>query len=83
MTALGLRRCDDCPPVASRRPVSGHIATDLLREAARRVRYTLSVWRQRMRDRNDLARFDERMLADIGLTPGDRDFLVNKPFWRE
>ena len=30
-----------------------------------------------------LARLDERMLHDIGLTRADRDFLVNKPFWRE
>lgn len=83
MTSIQFQPCDGCPPLASRQPASGHIATDLLREAARRILYTLRTWRRRVRDRNDLARFDERMLADIGLTPADRDFLVNKSFWRE
>ena len=41
------------------------------------------VWRERIRGRIDSARLDERMLTDIGLTQADRDFLVNKPFWRE
>jgi uncharacterized protein YjiS (DUF1127 family) len=46
----------------------------------------LRLWRRRQRERRDLARFaqlDDRMLADIGLTRGDAEFLVNKPFWRE
>jgi uncharacterized protein YjiS (DUF1127 family) len=83
MTAIDLRPCDGCPPAASRRPVSSHIAIDLLREAVRRAVHTLRLWRRRARERNELARLNEHMLADIGLTPADRDFLVNKPFWRE
>jgi uncharacterized protein YjiS (DUF1127 family) len=93
LTAIHYQPCDDCPPMASRQsasrqsasrqPVSQQTAVDLLDEAARRVVYTLRQWRERIRGRNDLAQLDERALADIGLTPGDRDFLVNKPFWRE
>jgi uncharacterized protein YjiS (DUF1127 family) len=83
MASIPLQPCAGCPPVASRQPVSRHAHTDVLGEAARRILYTLSVWRERIRGRNDLARLDARALADIGLTPGDRDFLVNKPFWRE
>ena len=45
---------------------AGHAT--LLGEAARRILHTLRLWRERIRGRNDLARLDERMLADIGLT---------------
>ena len=88
MNSIHLQPCDGCPPlasshVASRQKVSQQTAIDLLDEAARRVLYTLRLWRERVRGRNDLARLDMRALADIGLTPADRDFLVNKPFWRE
>ena len=30
-----------------------------------------------------LAALDDRMLRDIGLSRADREFLANKPFWRE
>lgn len=48
-----------------------------------RVLATLREWRRRIRDREQLARFDERMLQDIGLTRADAEFLGDKPFWRE
>jgi len=69
--------------VAAHQPAARHPTLDLLGEAVRRVLYTFGLWRKRVRERNELAGLDERSLADIGLTPGDRDFLVNKPFWRE
>jgi uncharacterized protein YjiS (DUF1127 family) len=47
------------------------------------VRATLSKWRQRKNGRLELARLDERMLGDIGLTFADADYEINKPFWRE
>jgi uncharacterized protein YjiS (DUF1127 family) len=43
----------------------------------------LREWRRRSRDRAELARLDNRMLQDIGLTRGDAEFLINKPFWKE
>ena len=48
-----------------------------------RVLWTLREWRQRARDRSQLAQLDDRMLRDIGLTRADAEFLSNKPFWRE
>jgi len=43
----------------------------------------IRLWRQRARDRALLARFDGRMLRDIGLTPADVMREINRPFWRE
>jgi len=78
MTAIHLQPSD-----GHSRPVSRQGAANLLGEAARRIAYTLSLWRERLRARDELSRLDERSLRDIGLTTADRDFLVNKPFWRE
>ena len=78
MTSIPFQPRDGCP-----RPVLRHTAADLLGEAARRVLFTLNLWRERVRGRNELARLDLRALQDIGLTPADRDFLLNKPFWRD
>ena len=35
------------------------------------------------RERDQLSRMDDRMLADIGLTRADAKYLSDKPFWRE
>ena len=53
-----------------------------LRQALSRTLATLREWRRRSRDRAELARFDERMLRDIGISPGDVWREINKPFWR-
>jgi len=47
------------------------------------VRVVLREWRLRKNGRLELARFDERMLRDIGLTRVDADWEINRPFWRE
>jgi uncharacterized protein YjiS (DUF1127 family) len=47
------------------------------------MRAVLREWRQRKNGRLELARFDERMLRDIGLTRVDADWEINRPFWRE
>jgi uncharacterized protein YjiS (DUF1127 family) len=60
------------------RPASGRVG-----QAARGLLASLHEWRRRARDRADLAGLDNRMLADIGLTRADAEFLINKPFWRE
>jgi len=60
-----------------------HAALDALSDAALWVLATLRQWRRRSRDRAELATLDHRMLRDIGLTEGEREFLANKPFWRE
>ena len=47
------------------------------------ARATLREWRRRKNGRLELARLDERMLRDIGLTCVDADYEINRPFWRE
>jgi len=46
------------------------------------VHATMQGWRQRSRERAELARLDDRMLRDIGMTRGDVWQEINKPFWR-
>jgi len=53
-----------------------------LRQALSRTLALLREWRRRSRDRAELARFAERMLRDIGISPGDVWHEINKPFWR-
>jgi uncharacterized protein YjiS (DUF1127 family) len=43
----------------------------------------LREWRWREKGRLELARLDERMLRDIGLTRAEADNEIKKPFWRE
>jgi uncharacterized protein YjiS (DUF1127 family) len=39
-------------------------------------------WHERIRQRHALARLDDRILRDIGLSPADVEGEVSKPFWR-
>jgi uncharacterized protein YjiS (DUF1127 family) len=39
-------------------------------------------WRDRVRQRKMLARLDDRLLSDIGLSRSDVEREVQKPFWR-
>jgi uncharacterized protein YjiS (DUF1127 family) len=47
------------------------------------VRVALREWRRRRNGRLELARLDERMLRDIGLTRVEAEYEINQPFWRE
>jgi uncharacterized protein YjiS (DUF1127 family) len=51
--------------------------------AAPRLFGALREWRRRSKGRAQLATLDDRMLADIGVSRADAEFLANKPFWRE
>ncbi|MDQ7246516.1 DUF1127 domain-containing protein [Dongia sedimenti] len=42
----------------------------------------LAVGHERRRERLALARLDDRMLRDIGLTAADVEGEVTKPFWK-
>lgn len=42
----------------------------------------VAVWRQRLRQRRQLARLDDALLKDIGLTRCDAEMESAKPFWR-
>jgi uncharacterized protein YjiS (DUF1127 family) len=55
----------------------------LLAVSLARVAAILREWRQRSRDRAQLAVLDERMLRDIGISRGDVLGEINKPFWRK
>jgi len=43
---------------------------------------TFHLWRQRYRDRRELARWTERDLHDIGVSRSDIAHEIEKPFWR-
>ncbi|HJQ57696.1 MAG TPA: DUF1127 domain-containing protein [Vineibacter sp.] len=40
------------------------------------------LWRQRSRDRAELARLTHRDARDLGLDPGMITYEASKPFWR-
>ncbi len=42
----------------------------------------IGTWRQRNRERRELALLDERSLHDLGLNSGNVEFEASKPFWR-
>lgn len=43
---------------------------------------TLLLWKRRIVSRHQLARLDERLLADAGISLYERQIEVSKPFWR-
>ena len=43
---------------------------------------TFHVWRQRQRDRRQLAELSERERHDVGLSWSDVVYEAEKPFWR-
>lgn len=47
-----------------------------------RLLATLLLWHQRARTRHQLAQLDERLLADAGITTGERAAELARPFWR-
>ncbi|MBD9413594.1 DUF1127 domain-containing protein [Pseudomonas sp. PDM16] len=47
-----------------------------------RVLGTLLLWQRRISSRRELARLDERLLADAGISTYDRSVEISKPFWR-
>jgi uncharacterized protein YjiS (DUF1127 family) len=43
---------------------------------------TLHVWRERLRQRHELAQWSDRDLHDVGLSRSDIVYESEKPFWR-
>ncbi len=81
MTSIPLHSCHEADDAPRREAVAA--LNDASDWVAHRVVATLREWRRRIRDRGELARLDDCTLRDIGLTRGDAEFLINKPFWRE
>lgn len=48
-----------------------------------RLTAKLRTWRQRKRERAELARMSQAELHDIGVSSADRWKEISKPFWRE
>ncbi len=42
----------------------------------------IATWRQRARERSQLALLSDRDIRDLGLTAQDAEYEINKPFWR-
>jgi uncharacterized protein YjiS (DUF1127 family) len=49
----------------------------------RSVLTRLRQWRRRAKERAELAALDDRMLADLGISRAEAQFLSNKPVGRE
>lgn len=42
----------------------------------------LATWRRRAKERRELAQIDSRIARDLGISPTEIQFEMNKPFWR-
>jgi uncharacterized protein YjiS (DUF1127 family) len=42
----------------------------------------LDTWRERAKQRRELANLDYRTMRDLGISPTDVQFEASKPFWR-
>ncbi len=47
-----------------------------------RIGATLSLWARRLREREELSRWQERDIRDAGMTRHQIAFELSKPFWR-
>jgi uncharacterized protein YjiS (DUF1127 family) len=75
-TKADMSRARSCGPDRTQWHASPHRLSDFLSD----VRAALREWRRRKNSRLELARLDERMLRDIGLTRAAADHEINKPF---
>jgi uncharacterized protein YjiS (DUF1127 family) len=82
-TRAELLRATSCYPDRSPQETQSEACPGWLSGFLRRVPAALREWRRRKNGRLELARLDERMLRDIGLTRFDAEYEINKPFWRE
>jgi uncharacterized protein YjiS (DUF1127 family) len=64
--------------ITSHHTMTNHHHSGFLAELAD----TFHVWRQRQRERNELAQWSDRDLHDVGLSRGDILQETEKPFWR-
>ena len=82
-TKAELLRARSCCPDRVQHETQWQPSPHRLRGFLSRVSVVLREWHRRKKGRLELARLDERMLRDIGLTRVDADCEINKPFWRE
>jgi uncharacterized protein YjiS (DUF1127 family) len=65
------------PPYAASKRVTVFFA------AIGRIPHTMRVWSERAASRRALAMLNDHLLRDIGLTRGDVERELMRPFWRE
>ena len=82
-TKAEMSRARSCGPDRISQETQWHASPHRLSDFLSDVRAALREWRRRKNSRLELARLDERMLRDIGLTRAEADHEINKPFWRE
>ena len=82
-TRAELSRATSGSPARFRQETQRQASLQRLGDFLGAVRAMLREWRRRRKGRLELARLDERMLRDIGLTRLDAEYEINKPFWRE
>ena len=63
--------------IPATRPVAFYLASTV-----RRATVLLRTWTARARQRNTLARLDDRLLQDAGISPAARALEVGKSFWQ-
>ena len=64
--------------ILTHQSMTNHHSTGLLN----RLSETIHVWRDRQRQRRELAQWTDRDLHDIGLSWSDIAHEAEKPFWR-
>jgi len=78
MTTIGLSKAR-----GTLRPVRRGEALEGLSDASQWLLDTLRGWRRRSGGHRQLARLDERMPRDVGVTRADALYPSSKPFWKE
>jgi uncharacterized protein YjiS (DUF1127 family) len=68
-------------PPASFAPVETMTSLPPLARALMGLAVAVLAWEMRIRTRRSLARLDDHILRDIGLTSFDAETEVSKPFW--
>ena len=67
--------------LVERQPRMNPVSLAKAMRLGRRVRALMATWRSRARQRQALARLDDRLLADIGLTREAQMVECSKLFW--
>ena len=69
--------------IRTSRWVAAHLAVHFVRDSARGIGAAVTAFINRRQAAHALAKFDGRMLADIGLTRNDVDSAFAEPIWRD
>jgi uncharacterized protein YjiS (DUF1127 family) len=67
--------------LVERQPIIAQVSQNEMLHFCRRVCVVVAEWRSRARQRESLAKLDDHLLADIGLTREIQLAECSKPFW--